>query len=1807
MRPFPGRRRGLLVLAALAGVTCTDAPTAPHAPDPATLPRQAQLALAPAFTRQAVQAYGALRSFGLSITNVRVTLQRPGGGVVLDTVVQVAAGQTEISLQLTVPVQGNQVDFDAVIQLRDGNQVLFQGTQRVTAQVGAGTGGNPPPPPPVPIDYVGPGASARSVRIVPHDTAVATGASIGFTAQALDASGQPVTNAVVRWSLPDSALGSIGAEDGAFRAGERRGTARVVAELPNGVRDQAQVRVVPPPSQLLLVSGGGQSGTVGHPLAAPVVVEVRATDGVPVAGESVAFTASAGASVSAASVTTDSSGRAATTLTLGRTPGSYSVTATTGRLTPLSATATAAAGAPARASAQDGSGQMGRVGAAAPAPLTVRVADEFDNPVSGVVVTWAVTAGTGRVAQSTSTTGSDGTSAVGYSFGTRPGAESVVATVTTAAGPVTVAFALTAQVGLPETLRILGGASQVVSPGARLAPFSVGVFDAFGNAVPGTAIAWTVAAGEAALSAAHSVTDAAGQAASIATAGNAAGTFTVTAAIPTSQGLPPGPSVEFRATVQAGAAATLAAVSGGGQSGVVGSTAAQPLVVRVSDSFGNAVSGATIRWSATSGSVSPAAATSDAGGGAQATYTFGSGAGSATVTAAIDGASGTTGTVQFTMTALAGAPAAIERAAGDAQVATPGTTLPVSPRVRVADAQGNPVAGAAVTFSVGSGGGSVTEPTRTTNAGGFASVGSWRLGSTAGSNTLIATTGALTTTFTATARTAVAAHMTLVGDSALRITAGNTLPPVGGTTSPVTPQVRVTDAEGKPVAGVTLHVELESPASATPTESNVVSDAQGLAPIFPPAFAPDRAGKWEAMVTSAEIPGAELEVELVVVPASAAAMTRVAGDAQSGSPGSPVATRPAVKVTDAFGNAVPALSVTFFVAVGGGTVTDSAATTDSSGVATVGSWTLGRSGAQSLTAKAGALSATFSATLPAPTVTKLVVVHGRVTGHPGDRLLLAVRAVDERADPDTAVSGVLVNWSVLEGSFQFDSASNTSTTDSDGVAWMTITPTTTPGRLAAFERASLAEEGSRHAMRATVASNSSISAELRALVLPRGVTKGWFGNGAGDWDDTSNWNGGIPPGLTDKVFIPGWAPGNQPKLSGRRGVLDLLIENAADAGVDLNGNELEVRGNLEAHGAGVFGTGGSRVLLTGGAKTLRGKLAVPAVSITSDVSLDGSTTFGGAVAVDSVGRLRVGSHQADVTGDLSVTGNDAFLEMSNASGTLRVSGNLTAGGGNHAGKLTAGTLELGGNLTESGGANEAFQASEGLVVRLTGPDTQTVSFAHGESSHLNHLEVEKAQGAVRFVGDQHFTGDLRVLTPTALTVVGEAMVEVQGRVRTVSRSSLAGISNLRLVGTDSFPAIDGTPPGRLTIMGTRTLGNHTTINTWIDVQGGGMLRLNGRTLTVTGDVTLGGDGALQSVDAGSTLHVNGNLTAGGGHSTLTAGAIELTGNFTEQGTAADAFVPTGSHTVRLLGSANQAVSFAHPNDSRFQNLEIDNAGGAVTFTGAQHVAGALEVTKGTLVQSGDTVFEVSGSVRTDAGTSLAGIPRLTTRGAFATFPRVDGTPPPVLAIGNDFSLDGDATWNSDMKVVTGGKLRLARKSLTVGGNFSLTGDAYLLMQDSASTLKVAGNLLAGGGDHAGALTAGTLEIGGDFTEADGNAQAFQADSIHLTRLTGTRTHSIRFAHDQSSWFNDLEIIAGADATFTSDAKVGRNMDNSGKFSVEAGKELTVGGTLKLNEGSNANAGEDHGQVNVRTGGCTKNPNAKVNNSTSKTIQGCISG
>jgi hypothetical protein len=199
----------------------------------------------------------------------------------------------------------------------------------------------------------------------------------------------------------------------------------------------------------------------------------------------------------------------------------------------------------------------------------------------------------------------------------------------------------------------------------------------------------------------------------------------------------------FRATAVVGTANSLKVAVGDQQTALAGALVSVPPAVLVTDRSGNPIENVTVAFQVTGGggSITGAAqvATNSSGIATLGGWRLGTTTGANTLTASAAGLTGSP--LTFTAAAIAGAAASLTPVAGDGQRAATFTALPLAPKVEVRDANGNGVAGVAVTFTVMTGGGSmdgITSVTTLTNQSGAASVG-WTLGPIAAANTLRAT------------------------------------------------------------------------------------------------------------------------------------------------------------------------------------------------------------------------------------------------------------------------------------------------------------------------------------------------------------------------------------------------------------------------------------------------------------------------------------------------------------------------------------------------------------------------------------------------------------------------------------------------------------------------------------------------------------------------------------------------------------------------------------------------------------------------------------------------------------------------------------------------------------------------------------------------------------------------------------------------------------------------------------------------------------------------------------------------------------
>ena len=407
------------------------------------------------------------------------------------------------------------------------------------------------------------------------------------------------------------------------------------------------------------------------------------------------------------------------------------------------------------------------------------------------------------------------------------------------------------------------------------------------------------------------------------------GSVTVTAASE-------GKSGTATVTVIPGPPSKLVVNAGNNQSVAAGAAVPVAPSAKVTDAGDNPISGVAVVFVVASGggSITGGSTTTNASGIATlGSWTLGPSAGPNTLTVTSPVISGVT--LTFQAAAGAGPAANVAILSGNGQTGTAGGDIPILPKVKVTDANGNFVAGFAVTFTAGPNSGTVTGGSTVTDASGVATVGSWKLGTTPGAQTLIATAAGLNGSPLTINATAVAPV-----PSAIAVAGGDNQTARPGFNVPTSPSFRVTDPAGVPVPGVTVTFVVTEGGGST-NAPTAITNTDGIVAVtwtLGPSLGPN--------TLQASIPGG---IPAVLVHATAAAPppTRIAingGDGQSVNAGSPVAIAPSVKVTDADGIGVGGVSVTFSIRSGGGSLTGASAVTNAQGIATVGSWTLGIGG-----------------------------------------------------------------------------------------------------------------------------------------------------------------------------------------------------------------------------------------------------------------------------------------------------------------------------------------------------------------------------------------------------------------------------------------------------------------------------------------------------------------------------------------------------------------------------------------------------------------------------------------------------------------------------------------------------------------------------------------------------------------------------------------------------------------------------------------------------------------------------------------------
>lgn len=687
-----------------------------------------------------------------------------------------------------------------------------------------------------------------------------------------------------------------------------------------------------------------------------------------------------------------------------------------------------------------GNNQSGTVRSELSSPITVQVLDVQGRPVRDQEVTFTVITGGGSVVPVTVLTNDEGEATIEWTLGGTAGVQQVRAQATGGAAPDDLSILLTATAAASNasSIEMVSGNEQAATAGSALDDsLIVRTEDAEGNPVGGVTVAWTVTGGGS-LSQPSTVTGSDGQTGIRWTLGPAAGPQSAVATVSGLSGSP----VTFTATATVGSAGRLVVTQQPSATAVSGVAFAQQPRVQVQDINGNnvGVNGIAITAELVSG---------PAGSSLQGNPTVATSGGLATFTnLAIVGPAGTytlnftgadlTGITSSAVTLTIGSPAQLAFTTQPTST-TAGVAITPPVQVTIQDAQGQRVSTAtnAVTISLSSNPGAATlGGTLTVNAiNGIATFSNLTLNRAGSGYVLRAAASGLTA--------ATSSSFNVAAGGASTLTAVNSVPAtttVGSAVSPA-PSVKLTDAGGNPVSGVT--VTFATVGGGSVSGASQVTDAQGIATVGGWTIGSSVGTTYGLSATASGVTGTVLfQTEAVAGAAGELAIvTQPSASAQSGEP---LAQQPVIQVTDAAGNPVAqaGITVTASLASGDGTLTGTTSVeTNASGRAIFSNLAItGATGSYSLLFEATGLS---SVTSGAITLTAGAVSSSQssVTAEPasltaGSPTTLTVTLRDASGN---AIQGATISLSSdAPGTF----GETTLTSSSGGTATTTYTPTT---------------------------------------------------------------------------------------------------------------------------------------------------------------------------------------------------------------------------------------------------------------------------------------------------------------------------------------------------------------------------------------------------------------------------------------------------------------------------------------------------------------------------------------------------------------------------------------------------------------------------------------------------------------------------------------------------------------------------------------------------------------------------------------------
>lgn len=669
----------------------------------------------------------------------------------------------------------------------------------------------------------------------------------------------------------------------------------------------------------------------------------------------------------------------------------------------------------------------------------------------------------------------------------------------------------------------------------------------------------------------------------------------------------------------------------------------------------------------------------------------------------------------------------------------------------------------------------------------------------------------------------------------------------------------------------------------------------------------------------------------------------------------------------------------------------------------------------------------------------------------------------------------------------------------------------------------------------------------------------------------------------------------------------LLMTGSSEEGSD-KGGVIEIQKDAVLSGKGITGKYGTTnfkgnldqhkdaaINAENGAVTVAGNLEQKAnisagngvITVAGNLHQYNDTTLSiekGNVTVD--GNYTMAEYGEDDNGNTVINSVSSALKMTEEEGYFTVGGDYLINSSlyDYYNVLTAGTLELKGNFTQMQGNNgttDSFNAKDKHRVIFSGTGKQTISFENPKSSGFNTLLETKNKNVD--------------LTAARIRNIG----------KDVTVANFVQYGDLSLEG------------------GTLTVTNDLTQNGNISV-GNGQLKVNGNMLQqegtfqinsgvamVKGNYTMAmpvkaEDGTTEYQSASAALKMeddNGRFVVGGDYyvnsslydyyNRLTAGTLELKGNFTQRqgsdGTTSN-FNAKEKHKVVFSGNKEQVIDFENPTSSGF-NILYATPNHEVKLTSARIRTIGDKVTVESFVQYGDLNL---------------GSYQLNVLGDMTQYGNVNVETGTLKVDGNYFHLKDTLTVGAG-KVTVGKDYVMAEKTIAEDGTVTYGSvSAALKMENAAGYMRVWGDYYVNSTlyDYYNRLTAGTLEIKGNFKQmqgSDGTTTNFNSKEDHKVYISGRQALTVEFENPKNSGFN---ILSGADnakadllsariTTLEQDAVIGSFVQNdpldlNGHKLTVCG-DMTQYGDISLNGGELVVEGDylhETGTLNIQDGTLT---------------------